>query len=185
MRMETTSAMTVVISTFRLFRLPGSPLLPKSLGILFVTGRVCVAPSKNTLDKNRARPGPIRFIAIPQTVWSALQVTEAKAWISPKTAPARPAQTKPSQGFPEKYPTAAPIKAPIVIIPSIPMLTTPETSEMTLPCAANTMGVEYMRVMPRRSRNVSDDIVSFLSLFSLVYSSFIAPDPQLPSQDTR
>jgi len=64
-----------------------------------VTGRVCVAPSKNTLDKNRARPGPIRFIAIPQTVWSALQVTEAKAWISPKTAPPGLRRQSPARDF--------------------------------------------------------------------------------------
>jgi hypothetical protein len=40
-------------------------------------------------------------------------------------------------------------------MPSIPILTTPETSEMTLPCAAKTIGVEYMSVMPARSRIVS------------------------------
>ena len=91
-------------------------------------------------SKKIARPGPIKLIAVPAIVWSACNETQAIACITPKAAPTRPPHKNANQPFPVKNATAAPVKAPIVIIPSIPMFTTPLRSEKQEPNAANKSG---------------------------------------------
>ena len=78
-------------------------------------------------------PGPSILMAVPAMVWSAPRLTVATACSMPKKAPARPPQRKPIQGLPVKYATTVPVNAPAVIMPSIPMLMTPETSEKQEP----------------------------------------------------
>ena len=108
---------------------------------------VIVAPSNIILDANNATPGANKFIATPDIVWSALKVTVANAWTKANKPPAKPPIINANHGLPNMYPAAAPAKAPIVIIPSIPMLTIPEFSENTPPNAANIRGVEYIKVV--------------------------------------
>ena len=96
--------------------------------------------SKIALQRKIAKPGPIKLIAVPAIVWSACRLTQTTAWIRPSAAPARPPAKKPIQPLPVKYATAAPTNAPRVIIPSMPMFTTPERSLKQEPKAASSSG---------------------------------------------
>ena len=88
------------MSTFKLpSELFSIPKILNNFGSLFGTGFVIVAPSKNNLDKNNDTPGPIKLIAIPETVWSALKVTDATACNKAKSPPAIPPQRSPNQGL--------------------------------------------------------------------------------------
>ena len=93
-----------------------------------------------------ATPGASRLMAVPAMVWSAPRRTVAVAWRAPNRAPAKPPQRKPIQGLPVKWATTQPEKAPAVIMPSMPMFTTPDTSEKQEPSAANSSGGVNSRV---------------------------------------
>jgi hypothetical protein len=81
------------------------------------------------------------LIAAPETIWSARRLTANTAWSSPMTPPAtRPMTIPPIQLCVMSAPQA-PKNAPVSIIPSRPMLTTPDRSEMTPPSAPNVSGV--------------------------------------------
>jgi len=71
--------MTTVTSTFKFWSAPFTFRPPNSFGILLGTGCDMVAPSNNRRQTNRATPGPIKLMAIPDIVWSALQVMAANA----------------------------------------------------------------------------------------------------------
>ena len=60
------------------------------------------ALSKSLRQTNSDTPGASRLMATPETVWSALNVTEAMACSSAMSVPAMPAAKKPSQGLPVK-----------------------------------------------------------------------------------
>ena len=111
------------------------------------TGKDKAAPSKKYFDKNIASPGPIKFIARPDTVWSARKFIDAIACKSASKPPEIPAHNNPSHAFPVKYPTVAPASAPMLIMPSIPMFITPHFSDITPPIAASVSGAEYINVI--------------------------------------
>ncbi len=97
------TASTAVTSRFRFLATAFWVVrLPKIFGSLLAIGLDMVAPSKNIRQKNRANPGPMRFSAMPEMVWSARQVTAATACSSASSPPASPAARKPSQGLPVK-----------------------------------------------------------------------------------
>jgi hypothetical protein len=96
------------------------------------------APSNMLRQANRAMPGASRLMATPETVWSAVKVTDAKAWSAAMSIPQTPANKKPSHGLPVRWLPATPAKAPTAIMPSMAMLVTPERSETTPPRAPNT-----------------------------------------------
>jgi hypothetical protein len=81
------------------------------------------------------------LIAVPLTIWSARRLIETNAWISAVRPPATIAAASPSHH--ELSLSAARIakNAPISIIPSSPMFTTPERSLNMPPIAANVSGV--------------------------------------------
>ena len=146
--MAATRPSTTVTSMLRFAHgVPAKAPDPNTLGSVWTAG-LCVPPSHIRRARNRAMPGPSRLSAMPETFWSALNVTAATACSSAKAPPARPAIKKPSHALPVKNDVAAPARAPMVIMPSIPILTTPERSEITPPSAPNTSGVAYIRVMP-------------------------------------
>ena len=87
-----------------------------------------------------ATPGAMKLIAVPEMVWSALSLTVASACNAPNSAPASPPHRNEIHGIPVKWPTVAPTNAPIVIMPSMPMFTTPLVSEKQDPSAANSKG---------------------------------------------
>src|SRR4030042_6109891 len=81
------------------------------------------------------------LIATPDTIWSPLIVTLRKAWMRAIRAPAATAMSTPSQTLPVKKAPTTPAKAPVSIMPSRPMFTTPERSEKMPPMAVKTRGV--------------------------------------------
>ena len=68
----------------------------KRVGIFWsgVRGMVSVE-LKSTRAIIITMPGPSILIAVPAMVWSAPRFTVAKAWMAPKSMPARPPQIKP------------------------------------------------------------------------------------------
>ena len=86
-------------------------------------------------------PTARKLIAVPETIWSARRLTAKTACSRPISAPAaRPMKMPPSQLDVTSAPQA-PKNAPISIIPSSPMFTTPERSDVTPPSAAKVSGV--------------------------------------------
>ena len=79
--------------------------------------------------------------AVPETIWSARRLIANTAWMSARAPPAAiPITSPPTQEDVTSAPQA-PKNAPVSIIPSSPMLTTPERSETTPPSAAKVSGV--------------------------------------------
>ena len=86
-------------------------------------------------------PTARKLIAVPETIWSARRLTAKTACRRPMAPPAAmPMRIPPIQLEVTSAPQA-PKKAPISIIPSRPMFTTPERSDVTPPSAANVSGV--------------------------------------------
>ena len=112
----------------------------KSLGSLASESAGVSEELNSALAASREMPGARKFIAVPEMVWSAWRFTVATACSAPNAAPAIPAHRKEIHGLPVKWPIQAPVKAPIVIIPSIPILTTPLFSEKQEPRAAKRSG---------------------------------------------
>ena len=88
-------------------------------------------------------PSARKLIAVPETIWSARRRDREDRVDERRAAP--PASSADERG---RRPTSrvtsapqAPKKAPISIMPSSPMLTTPERSDVTPPSAANVSGV--------------------------------------------
>src|SRR5574344_244405 len=72
------------------------------LGSLLGTGCVSVLPAKSSLQTYIDMPLARKLMAVPDMVWSALQVMQAKPCINANKAPARPAHMNASQGSPLK-----------------------------------------------------------------------------------
>ena len=112
-----------------------------SSGIFCSVDSGTVSDESNSARASRiATPGARKLIAVPEMVWSAFSLTVAHACSAPNTAPARPPQKNKIQGSDVKCETVAPTNAPMVIMPSMPMLTTPLFSEKHEPSAANSSG---------------------------------------------
>ena len=88
-------------------------------------------------------------MATPETVWSARKVIDATACKIENIADTTIATSNASQGVQAPNVSAKvrlnkiPMKAPITMSPSNPMLTTPERSENTPPIAVKIRGAAY------------------------------------------
>ena len=78
---------------------------------------------------------------MPPTIWSLRNEIEKIACSSPISPPAPSAIRMPSTHEPVTSDPQTAKKAPMSIIPSSPMFTTPERSENSPPRAANASGV--------------------------------------------
>ena len=90
-------------------------------------------------------------MATPETIWSTPNVTVATACTAPPMSPPTIPPTSPSQGLPEKYANAAPNQVPRIIMPSRPMLTTPERSDHSPPRPASAIGTASSIGRPERA----------------------------------
>src|SRR6266849_5555001 len=75
------------------------------------------------------------LIAIPDTIWSARNWMETTAWINAIRPPATIATSVASHGLCQARSATTEKKAPVSIMPSMAMFTTPLRSEMTPPSA--------------------------------------------------
>src|SRR6185503_14070600 len=87
--------------------------------------------------------------AIPETIWSARKLIDARAWSAASATPARrPARTAP--GRLPALPAATMLKnAPTSMQPSRAMFVTPDRSVMTPPSAASAIGVARRSIAAR------------------------------------
>src|SRR5262245_18645889 len=86
-------------------------------------------------------PSARKLTATPPTIWSARRWIAKKAWTSASRPPESIAIPTPQTQLPVLSAPQMPQKAPISIIPSRPMFTTPERSEKMPPSAAKVSGV--------------------------------------------
>ena len=86
-------------------------------------------------------PSARKLIAVPPTIWSDRRVMEKNAWMSPMTAPDASPMRTPRVQDPVTSAPQIEKNEPMSIIPSSPMLTTPERSEKRPPSAAKRSGV--------------------------------------------
>ena len=86
-------------------------------------------------------PRARKFTATPPTIWSALRWIAKKACTSASNPPEAIAIATPHTQLPVLSAPQIPQKAPISIMPSRPMFTTPERSENIPPIAAKVSGV--------------------------------------------
>jgi len=96
---------------------------------------------QKTCDMYAVKPMARMLMATPLTIWFPTNLTTRTAWSRPSRPPTSTAARTPSQGFPVKKLTATPEKAPVSIMPSRPMLTTPALSEKIPPREVSAMGV--------------------------------------------
>ena len=68
-------------------------------------------------------------MAVPETIWSARRWIEKTAWTLAMSAPKTAAPRRPTTHVPPLSEAQMPKNAPVSIIPSRPMLTTPERSQ--------------------------------------------------------
>ena len=94
-------------------------------------------------------PSAIRLIAVPPTIWSARKVIEKKACSRPKTPPERIPIARPVIQLPVTSAPQIAKNAPVSIMPSSPMFTTPERSENSPPRDAKRSGVAYRSAAPK------------------------------------
>ena len=100
---------------------------------------------------------------MPLTIWSARRLIETNAWIRAARPPAATAAARMPSGHESSLSAARIAKnAPISIIPSSPMFTTPERSLNMPPSAANVSGVAY-RSIAARSADQTTTLSSFAS----------------------
>ncbi len=97
-------------------------------------------------NANAVMPVARMLIAVPETIWSARRWIAKTACTSASMAPKKAAPTSPSSHVPVLSAAQMPKNAPISIIPSSPMLTTPARSEIRPPSAPNVSGVAYWSV---------------------------------------
>jgi hypothetical protein len=86
-------------------------------------------------------PSARKLTAVPPTIWSARRWMAKKAWTSASKPPASIPIRTPLTQEPDLSAPQIPQKAPISIIPSSPMFTTPLRSENIPPIAAKVSGV--------------------------------------------
>src|SRR3954468_16593863 len=104
-------------------------------------------PSSRIEARNRVTPRPWMLMATPDTIWSTPNVTVAIACTRPPTAPNRTAVTMPAHG-PYSQPIQPAPNVPRIIMPSSPMLTTPERSDQSPPTAAMPIRTAAARAAP-------------------------------------
>src|SRR4051812_3463836 len=92
------------------------------------------------MDRNRGSPSAMMLMATPETIWSTWNRIVATAWMAATTTPATMAIRSPVAA-PKRSAPQAPNQVPNTIIPSRPMLTTPERSLNSPPRVARNRGV--------------------------------------------
>src|SRR3990170_3175385 len=80
------------------------------------------------------------LMTVPETIWFVLYLIDSQPWNRPKAPPAISAPTSPAIEFWAMLPISEPIIAPISIMPSMAMLTTPARSQSTPESAARVIG---------------------------------------------
>jgi len=106
---------------------------------------------KTSWHTKTVNPFARRFIPVPETTWSALNVIEANAWISEKSPPVSAASASAS-GMERPVLVSkitciiAAVIAPIDINPSSAIFTTPERSQIIPPIAAIKIGATIINV---------------------------------------
>src|SRR4051812_1463184 len=91
--------------------------------------------------RNAESPAPKIVSARPETTWFARSPTQRSAWMAAIAVPAASAAPDPNQALPDQIQPAAPERAPINMIPSMPRLSTPARSVINSPRQANRMAV--------------------------------------------
>ncbi|OPZ62064.1 MAG: hypothetical protein BWY85_02206 [Firmicutes bacterium ADurb.Bin506] len=94
-------------------------------------------------------PDARMFMPTPVTTWSAFRRMANTARIAPTSPPPATASATPSHGLPVRCDPSTPQNAPASIMPSSPMLTTPDLSENAPPIAAKAIGVAILTVAVR------------------------------------
>src|SRR6266545_5705302 len=107
-------------------------------------------------------------MATPDTIWSTRKVTVATAWMRATSVPASTATSRPAAA-PKRSAPQAPNQVPKIIIPSMPMLTTPERSLNTPPMVARNSGtnartVAAITAKPMSCPTISGTLVRLLQL---------------------
>src|SRR5918996_686061 len=111
-------------------------------------------------------PTARKLTAKPLMIWSAWRWMEKKACMRARTPPAAMAPRIPSSHCPVSATTTIPKTAPASIIPSRPMLMTPERSEKIPPIAANASGVAKRSVAATRPTLKTDSSSAESSLWN-------------------
>jgi hypothetical protein len=93
------------------------------------------------MNRYPVRPAARTFTAKPEMIWSARKWIDHTACSSAAAPPERIAIRSPSTHESSLSAARIPKNAPIIIIPSSPMFTTPERSENIPPRAAKMSGV--------------------------------------------
>ena len=93
------------------------------------------------MKKYPVTPSARKLIAVPLTIWSARSWIDTNAWINAINPPATIAQRMPSDQLPNLSAPSTAKNAPVNIIPSSPMFTTPLRSQNIPPRAAYVSGV--------------------------------------------
>src|SRR6266513_2729766 len=97
------------------------------------------------LTRNTVSPAAKMLIAIPLTIWSARNWIETTAWIEAINPPAMIATAVASQTLCQARSATTAKNAPVSIMPSIAMFTTPLRSEMTPPRAGSRRELGWQR----------------------------------------
>src|SRR5918996_4083538 len=111
-------------------------------------------------------PRARKLTAKPLMIWSAWRWMEKKACMRARIPPAAMAPRIPSSHWPVSATTTIPKNAPASIIPSRPMLMTPERSEKIPPIAANASGVAKRSVAATRPTLKTDSSSAESSLWN-------------------
>ena len=102
------------------------------------------------LTRKTVKPAAKMLIAIPLTIWSARNWIETTAWIDAISPPAMIATTVASHALCQARSATTAKKAPVSIMPSIAMFTTPLRSEMTPPRAGSSSRTAAARTACQR-----------------------------------
>ena len=94
---------------------------------LFTRGDAVPTP-KITRNSRLVRPRHSRLREMPATTWLASRVMTKKPSTIPSRIPLATAASTPSQRLCMKKPATKPTRLPTIIMPSIPMFSTPERS---------------------------------------------------------
>ena len=122
----------------------------------------------------------MKMTAVPLTIWSARRWIANTACTSASAPPAIIAITRPPNHHPVTSAPQMPKNAPISIIPSRPMFTTPLRSETSPPIAANVSGV----VQTSASEMIVDHVMTSSRCEELAWAAATPPTiPTSPGDD--
>lgn len=138
-----------------LFKIPS-----KSIGNFISIGGVEIEEKIKVLIKT-AIAGPKKLSAIPVIIWSDFKKIVKTACKIARTSPASPPAKIENNGSFVKYATVAPENAPIVIIPSSPILIIPLFSLIRPPRPAKIKVWEFIKVSLIKNIIIFDTLNTF------------------------